>query len=73
MKPIDFKERNVMLLGKGVVKNLPAYRDGSCIRSRWEMSLKERLSALLFGKVWLRVRAIKTQPAVSIHCTHKRF
>ncbi len=68
MKPIKFKESNVMLTGKGEIKNLPAYRDGEHIMSCWKMSLKEKLSALLFGRVWLVVKSSKTQPPVSLNC-----
>ena len=73
MKPIKFKQGNVTLTGKGGIKDLPAFRDGEYIISCWKMSLKEKLSALLFGTVWLVVKSTKTQPSVKIHCERKGF
>ena len=73
MKPINFKQSNLNLIGKGEIKPLPAFRDGQHIISCWKMSLKEKLSALLFGKVWLIVKSSKTHPPVKIHCERKGF
>jgi len=73
MRPMEFKQSNVTLTGKGEIKDLPAFRDGEHIISCWKMSLREKLSALLFGKVWLIVKSNKTQPPVKIHCERKGF
>jgi hypothetical protein len=44
--------------------------DQQCI-SRWRMSWSGRLSALLFGKVWLGVNIGKhTQPPVYLQASH---
>lgn len=73
MKAIEFKQSNITLVGKGKIKDLPAYRGDDYIVSCWKMSLKEKLSALLFGKVWLIVKSSKTQPPMKIHCERKGF
>ena len=73
MKPIEFKQSNLTLIGGGKIKDLPVYRGGDHIVSCWKMSLKEKLSALLFGKVWLIVKSRKTQPPMKMHCERKGF
>ncbi len=73
MKPIKFKQSNITLIGSGKIKDLPAYRNKDYIVSCWRMGLRERLSALLFGRVWLIVRSNKTLPPVKIHCERKGF
>jgi len=45
---------------------LPVWTDGEQCVSCWRMSLRERLAALLFGRVWLTVLSGSTQPAVCI-------
>lgn len=55
MKPIKFKEQNVIY-----AKNQPEYRplpahktkDG-VVTSCWQMTFKERLKVLFFGKIYL--------------------
>lgn len=64
MKPIDFPEVNVVLNPprdavyddnvKGI-EPLRAWGDGWQITSCWRPTLRERLSILLFGRVWLTV------------------
>lgn len=73
MKPINFKQSNITLTGQGEINPLPAFRDGRRIISCWKMGLKEKLSALLFGRVWLVVKSSKTQPPVKIYCERKGF
>ena len=65
MKPIKFKEANRTLVGYKC-KNLPTFTDGRQSLSLWKMTFRERLSALIFGKVWLSVLSGKTQPPVWI-------
>lgn len=61
MKPIEFKEANVKLILTGC-GDLPAFRDGRQVISCWKMSFKERIRALISGKVWLGIRHENTQP-----------
>lgn len=49
--------------------DLPVWTDGTQCVSLWKMSLRERLSALLHGHIWLFVLAGKTQPPVSLLAT----
>jgi len=75
MKPIPFKHSSVRLLpprGKEYSDNvkgiepMPAWSDGEQCVSCWRMSLKERLSALLFGRVWLALLSGASQPPASL-------
>ena len=57
MKPIEFKDRNVVFAkDQTEYQPLPALRlntpEGEVI-SCWKMSFKERLKVLFTGKVWL--------------------
>jgi len=69
MIPIDFDESNRALTKPDSMtteecSTLLVFTDsGQCI-SCWKPSLRERLSILLFGKVWLGIRSGKTQPPV---------
>ena len=74
MEPIDFEESTSTLLGGPAEKyntqrsvlDLLVWKDGKEIVSLWKPTPKERLSILIFGKVWLRVSAPKTHPPVCI-------
>jgi hypothetical protein len=44
-----------------------------CIDSCWKLSWRERLSALIYGKAWLRVSARRTHPPVSIEVSRSIF
>ena len=57
MKPISFKEQNVVFAEDqpGYI-SLPAYRDDSGqVISCWQLTWKERLSILCTGRLWMRV------------------
>lgn len=72
MKPTSFKYQNRTLLPSNAeysanvsgVDPLPIWTDGEQCVSCWRMSWRERLSALLFGRVWLAVLSHNTQPPV---------
>jgi len=75
MKPIGFKYANRELQpseGKEYSENvtaidpLPVWTDGEQCVSCWQMTWRERLAALLFGRVWLSVLSGSTQPPVCI-------
>lgn len=59
MEPINFKEANVNYKpNKRMPKDsgdLPAFRDRGSVLSCWKMTWRERVSALVFGKIWLCV------------------
>jgi hypothetical protein len=78
MKPIDFKESNVTLVGPKALtdlecENLKVYTDGKQCISLWKPSLRERLSILIYGNVWLSVWGGKTQPPIWMDATKTVF
>jgi len=78
MKPISFKEQNSVLLPPPDMTDhecgpLPIYRDGKTIISCWQMSWGERLAALLFGKVWVGVLSMMSQPPIWLACWKSAF
>ena len=78
MNPINFKEVTKVLrkpenMTDEECGSLPVYTDGIHCVSCWKMSLKERLAAVLFGKVWLIVISGQTQPPVSLSCQKTVF
>ena len=70
MTPSQFKHANKTLQPSGKeysenvnsVQPLPVWTDGEQCVSCWQMSWRERLSALIFGRVWLAVLTGSTQP-----------
>ena len=80
MKPLNFRESNKTLLKPRSMTDeecgfLPIYVSTykSFCLSCWRPSLKERLSILLFGRVWLWVMSGETQPPVSLEATRNVF
>jgi hypothetical protein len=69
MEPINFVQANKKLgPPKGMTKeecgDLPVFTDGKQCISLWQMSWRERFSALFFGRIWLSVHMGETQPPV---------
>ena len=78
MEPIKFKQANKELLKpQGMTDeqcgSLLVFTDGDECVSLWKMTWKERLSALLFGKVWVWVISGNTQPPISLWATREVF
>lgn len=78
MKPIKFKEANKNLLKPQNMtdeecSSLWVFTDGRECISCWKMSFKQRLSALIHGKVWLSVLSGHTQPPVWVDCAKTVF
>lgn len=78
MKPIKFKEANRNLLKPASMtdeecKSLWVYTNGIVCVSCWKLSFKERLLALIFGNIWLRVLSGGTQPPVLVECERTIF
>ena len=78
MKPIKFEEANKNLLKPNSMtdeecSSLWVYTNGYECISCWKLTLKQRLSALIFGKVWLSVLSGQTQPPVWLDCTKTVF
>ena len=53
--------------------NLPVFTDGETCISLWRMTWKERLSAFIFGRIWLFVVSGETQPPVSLMAEKEIF
>lgn len=78
MKPIKFKEATKNLLKPENMtdeecSSLWVYNDGQECVSCWRLTWKERIKALLFGKVWLGVLSGFTQPPVWLVCDKTVF
>lgn len=78
MKPIKFAEANKNLLKPQNMtdeecSSLWVFTDGEQCISCWKMSFKQRLSALIHGKVWLSVLSGQTQPPVWVDCAKTVF
>lgn len=77
MEPVGFPESNKSLGApagmEDAVLPLPVWSDGQQCISLWRPSLRERLSILLFGRVWLSVLMGSTQPPVSLAGRRKQF
>ena len=78
MKPIKFKEANKNLLKPQDMtdeecSSLWVYTDGRECISCWKMNFRQRLSALIHGKVWLSVLSGYTQPPVWVDCAKTVF
>lgn len=78
MKAIKFKEANKNLFKPDSMtdeecSSLMVYTNGRECVSCWRLTWKERLSALLFGRVWLSMLSGFTQPPVWLACTKSVF
>lgn len=77
MEPIHFPEENKMLLApeskEDLIDPLPVWTDGKHTVSCWRMTWRDRLSALLFGRVWLWVWYGSTQPPVMLTAERSPF
>lgn len=78
MNSTTFKEKNRTLsrptdMTEERCSPLDVYTDGETCVSCWRLTLRERISALLFGRCWLGVRSGTTQPPVWIMCSRSAF
>jgi hypothetical protein len=78
MKPADFIESNVTLVGPKALsdlecENMKVFTDGKQCISLWKPSFKERISILIYGRVWLSVWGGRTQPPIWIDATSSVF
>lgn len=76
--PIKFDEANRQLTKPSNMtdkqcSSLWVYADGTTCISCWQLSFKERIKALFFGKVWLGVLSGVTQPPVWVKCEKTVF
>ena len=78
IKPIKFEEANRNLLKPENMTDeecgsLYVYTDGNQCISCWKMTFRQRLAALIHGKVWLAVLSGHTQPPVWLVCDKTVF
>jgi len=78
MTPAKFKESNRTLRKPDSMTDeecgsLEVYTDGMQCISCWRLSLRERLSAVFFGRIWLGVVFGETQPPVWLICCRTAF
>ncbi len=78
MKPIHFEEANKDLLKPNSMTDkkcgsLPVWTNNKQCISCWKMSFKDKIRAILFGKVWLSVLSGQTQPPVSLTIEKSMF
>lgn len=78
MKPIKFKQANKNLLKPDSMtdeecSSLWVHTDGKQCLSCWKLNFKQRISALIFGKVWMCILSGSTQPPVWLDCTREVF
>jgi hypothetical protein len=78
LSPIKFPEANKKLLKpSGMTESecsaLWVYTDGKQCISCWRLTLRQRIKALLYGKVWLSVLSGQTQPPVWLDCDKTIF
>ena len=75
MNPIKFKESNSALLAGGIPDcgDLPVFKDGHQIVSKWKMTWRERFSALFFGTAFIYVLAPDTSPPVAVSVKRNVF
>lgn len=67
MKPVTFKQQNITFTRPPSMTDeqcqpLPAFRGEGQLISCWQMSLKDRLRALLTGRVWLSIHGTAQPP-----------
>lgn len=78
MKPIKFKQANRELLKPKTMsddecKNLWVFAgERECV-SCWKLSFKERIRALIYGKIWFGVMSGWIQPPVWLECNDTVF
>lgn len=78
MEPVNFKQSNTCLAKPSNMtdeecESLHVWSDGTVCISSWKLGFTERLSALLFGTVWLTVLSGKSQPPVALEARRKIF
>lgn len=80
MIPFAFLESNRRLYppkeapeSAGEITPLDIWTDSNQCVSCWKMSLRERLSALIFGRVWVSVLSGSSQPPIQLQATYTVF
>ena len=78
MNPATFEHHTKVLMRPAEMTDeecgpLPVYCDGEQCISLWRLSWRERISALVFGRVWLQVLSGNSQPPVTLRAERTIF
>lgn len=76
MQPDRFPEKNKTLQppqGMADCEPLDVWTDGKRCVSRWKMTWRERISALVFGRVWVHIWSGYTQPPIAAQALRTVF
>lgn len=71
LKPVPFKEANRELypaMYSKQHKGIVVFTDGEQCISRWKLTLRQRLSVLIFGRMWLGIRSGNSMPGAWLDC-----
>ena len=78
MYPADFPQKHLDLarpdnMAPEECSALPVHRTGTRCISLWRASWRERLSVLVYGRVWLSVLSGNSQPPVALQAQRTVF
>ena len=76
LTPVDFAEANCDLQPLLRAKNCEGMRvfsDGEACISCWKMSFRQRLHALIYGRIWLSVKSGPSMPGTWLSCEKSCF
>jgi hypothetical protein len=77
MMPDRFPEKNKTLGAPASMQDscdpLDVWTDGKVCISRWRMTWRERIAALVFGRVWVRVYSGASQPPIALQSMRTVF
>lgn len=76
LTPVDFAEANCDLQPLFRAKNCEGMRvfsDGEACISCWKMSFRQRLNALIYGRIWLSIKSGHSMPGTWLSCEKSCF
>jgi len=66
MLPVKFEGCNSTYVGENCI-DLPAQSDGEKMLTQWLMSWRDRIAAVLFGRVWVCILG-NVHPPIWVRC-----
>lgn len=76
LKPVPFKEANRELhplFATPNRKSIRVYSDGEACISCWHLTFLQRLSVLVFGRIWLSIKSGQSMPGTWLSCGRTCF
>lgn len=76
LQPVDFEESNCELhplLGTPNRKSIRVFSDGEACISCWKLTFLQRLSVLIFGRIWLSIKSGYSMPGTWLACGRTCF